>query len=164
MLPGLGRGAPGTPGRCMPELAPLLNGLFPGRGPLGRIPLAPVNGLFPGRGPAGRGAAALRHWPLQLRVPLALPELLVQQALRVWVLPLPVLPELAEQLLGQVPQRALPSQALGQGLQQALEHRPPDLALPFGCCLLGGSLLGGSLNRGVRVGVSQLSSDWSFDR
>ena len=36
---------------------------------------------------------ALRHWPLQLRVPLALPELLVQQALRVWVLPLPVLPE-----------------------------------------------------------------------
>ena len=54
---------------------------------------------------------ALRHWPLQLRVPLALPELLVQQALRVWVLPLPVLPELAEQLLGQVPQRALASRS-----------------------------------------------------
>lgn len=74
---------------------------------------------------------ALRHWPPQLRVPLALPELLVQQALRVWVLPLPVLPELAEQQLGQVPQRALPSQALGQGLEQALERRPPGLALPF---------------------------------
>lgn len=57
MLPGFGRGAPGTPGRCIPEFPPALNGLFPGRGPVGRMPLAPVNGLFPGRGPAGFGAA-----------------------------------------------------------------------------------------------------------
>ena len=57
MVPGLGRGAPGTAGAGRPMPVPVPNGLLPGRGPAGRpMPVPVPNGLLPGRGPAGRGA------------------------------------------------------------------------------------------------------------
>jgi len=54
-MPGLGRGAPGTPPGAGGRGADLsVKGLLPGRAVL-RMPEPPLKGLFPGRGPAGRG-------------------------------------------------------------------------------------------------------------
>jgi hypothetical protein len=60
MVPGLGRGAPGTPpgrGAAGRSDAGVPNGLLPGRGAGLPIPVLPPNGLFPGLGPAGFGVA-----------------------------------------------------------------------------------------------------------
>jgi hypothetical protein len=60
MVPGLGRGAPGTPpgrGAAGRSDAGVPKGLLPGRGAGLPIPVLPPNGLFPGLGPAGFGLA-----------------------------------------------------------------------------------------------------------